>query len=138
MERLFAIVIQDGLGLPNGFVAPGGKTQIVHALVPADWAQGEFVDAGEDWPEGVLLKAEAFDRICEALYGLHWRQGNEDGSCYVIRSVDARAHHPDRAWKHQPSPDFQYHYFQADADGRVRVSDAQALQQVWERVRASR
>lgn len=129
MSLLFAIVISDGLALPNGFVAPGPKTLILYALVPDDWSQGE-PNGDEDWPEGVMLKREGFDRICDALYGAGWREGNSDGSRYVIRSVEARAHNRARNWAPQPGPDFQYHWFIADADG-VRVSSAAALQQAY-------
>lgn len=136
MKRLFAIVISDGLELPGGFVAPGPKSLILYALVPADWGQGDHPDSAEDWPEGIALKREGFELICQALYGAAWRHGNDDGSRYVIRSVEARAHNRARAWVPQTSPNFQYHWFIAGADG-VRVSDAAGVQQAYARDQAA-
>jgi hypothetical protein len=125
---LFALVIEDGLQLPNGFVAPGAKPLIVYALVPDAWCQGKHASDAEEWPEGVLLTQPGYLAICRALYGENFTSGNEDGSRYVIRSVDARAHHPRWPWTGGTASSHQYHYFDATRGMRVEaVSEGELL-----------
>lgn len=134
---LFALILTDGLQLPSGFVAPSAKTLILYALVPAHWTDGAFgaADDGE-WSDAVTLRPEATDRILEALYGRNWLAGNADGSRYVIRSTDGRAHHPAYPWSNAPNPDFQYHYFQAEDDDSIRPVSAEVFGAAYARMAA--
>lgn len=67
------IALKDGLLLPSGFVAPSPYTCTLFCRVPSDWLEDRN------------LKAPYLEKIYEKMYGPTWRQGNSDGSSYVVR-----------------------------------------------------
>lgn len=78
MKTAVQVTLKDGLRFPSGFIAQASYSCIIFCRVPADWL------------EGSVLKADKLEEIFETLYGESWRQGNEDGSQYVVLSAESR------------------------------------------------
>jgi len=78
MKTVLQITLKDGLMFPSGFTAPASYTCII------------FCRVSPDWLEDGQVKMEKLETVFENLYGKHWRAGNDDGSRYVVRSVEAR------------------------------------------------
>ena len=129
---VFAVVIADALALPSGNVAPSAKRVIVYCRVPYTVAQGDWELFNEPrWPVGKTLTAKAQERQFAALYGRTWRSGNEDGSRYVVKGVEMRAHRPDVVWEPPANAGsdatFTRHYFYADSAGEFQACKPEAV-----------
>lgn len=73
------IQIQDSLRLGTGGIHPASYALLLYAKVPPAWcASGS-------------LTTNAMERVYEHLYGKDWRQGNSDGSRYIVQSASSRA-----------------------------------------------
>ncbi len=70
--KTFLVKAQDGLMLPSGFVSPATYTCNFYARLPLDFFDGE------------KLKENRLEKLYEKVYGKTWRNGNEDGSRYVV------------------------------------------------------
>jgi len=106
------VSFQDGLAFPSGQVAPSSHRCVVYCRMPANWlANGQ-------------MSGSALEAIYEMLYGSDWRNGNSDGSRYVVR--DARCELLDTASKEtrpwlQAANDSAEHFWfaRANPDGTV-------------------
>jgi hypothetical protein len=78
MKMIVQITLKDGLMFPSGFTAPASYTCII------------FCRVSPDWLEDGQVKMAKMEMVFEHLYGKHWRAGNDDGSRYVVLSVEAR------------------------------------------------
>lgn len=63
---------------PDGSIAPAPYTCIILCRVPNEW-----VGAGH-------LSGEKLEKLFEKMYGENWRAGNDDGSHYVVLSVEGK------------------------------------------------
>jgi hypothetical protein len=78
-QRIARIDVDDGLAFPSGQVHPGPQRVMIFCRLPESWLAGDSIPA--DKLELVLVQ----------LYGATWRQGNSDGSRYVVRQLDVHA-----------------------------------------------
>lgn len=126
MSRIFLVIMSDGLGMSSGFVAKSAYQCLIYCKVPDDWVEGDIPESSEMWLRGPTLPPDKLERLCEALYGKTWRYGNEDGSRYVVTSIDAFLINPLRVqetpWQHDDPTDkrFQYFHFAADSTGEFK------------------
>lgn len=110
--RIIRVTIEDGLAFPSGQTQPAAAVCIQYLNVPARWlAGGDLLD---DKKEAVL----------ENLYGPGWRQGNDDGSTYVVHRfettvLDAGAIHS-RAWLTDDDPGARYWFYHVTEDGHFK------------------
>lgn len=117
MNTVVQITLKDGLMLPSGFTAPAAYSCIIFCRVSPDWIDGEQLN---------MVKLE---RVFENLYGEHWRAGNDDGSRYVVRLVEARvltdAEEQTAPWR-GASNSGQYHYwfYHVSATGELQKVEA--------------
>jgi hypothetical protein len=79
MGKIVEIIVRDGLMFPSGFVAPAPRPCALYARVPSEWtADGR-------------LKEEKYELFFRRLYGgPDWRDGNSDGSQYVVHEAASR------------------------------------------------
>ncbi|HEV7860861.1 MAG TPA: hypothetical protein VGO91_19745 [Pyrinomonadaceae bacterium] len=117
MNTVMQITLEDGLMFPSGLTAPASYSCIIFCRVSPGWLEGDQV---------TLAKLEP---VFENLYGEHWRAGNDDGSRYVVRSVEARILTP--AEEHTApwlglSNDGEYHYwfYHVTATGELQKVDS--------------
>lgn len=113
MKIVVQITLQDGLMFPSGFIAPASYSCILFCRVPADWAEGN------------ILKAEKLETVFEELYGKTWRSGNDDGSQYVVRSVESRVLSPTEEesapWQGvNNSGEYRYWFYHVSAAGEFQ------------------
>lgn len=125
-ELVFAVVIDDALAFPSGATAPAPKRVLVYCRVPETLTDGEFQESPEPrWFPGKSLSPAGLEGLFAGLYGDGWRNGNSDGSRYVVQQVEMRAHRPDVAWEPPANTGsdqvFSRHYFLADVSGKFRV-----------------
>ena len=71
-NNLYKISITDGLGFSSGFVSPASYTCMIFISLPASW-----IENGE-------LPEDKQEKILQRMYGENWRNGNEDGSFFVV------------------------------------------------------
>ena len=113
MNTVVQITLKDGLMFPSGFTAPASYSCIIFCRVSPDWLDGDRVQ---------MAKLET---VLEHLYGAHWRAGNDDGSRYVVRSIEARiltpAEEQTAPWR-GVSDNGEYHYwfYHATATGELQ------------------
>ena len=102
MNTVAQITLKDGLMFPSGFTAPASYACIIFCRVPPDWLDGDH------------LRMAKLEAVFEKLYGQHWRAGNDDGSQYVVLSVEARilsdAEEQTAPWQGVSNND-EYHYW---------------------------
>ena len=71
-QTAVTIIINDGLMLPSGFTKASTYACNFYCLVPQTWTEN-----GE-------LKAVYLEKFFAQFYGANWRNGNDDGSRYVV------------------------------------------------------
>ncbi len=117
MNTVVQITLKDGLMFPSGFTAPASYSCIIFCRVAPDWLDGAQVN---------MAKLEP---VFESMYGEHWRAGNDDGSRYVVRSVEARvltpAEEQTAPWR-GVSNNRAYHYwfYHVSATGELKKVEA--------------
>lgn len=74
-KKTVLLIVHDGLGFPSGFVSE------------SDYVCNLFCRVPESWTEGDKLKPEYWERFYEKFYGAGWRNGNSDGSQFVVRDA---------------------------------------------------
>lgn len=119
MEKVVCITLKDGLLLPSGYMAPASYACVIFCRVPADWVEGDTL-------KGDTLKAEKLERVFENLYGQTWRAGKEDGSQYVVRSVESRvltpAEEQSAPWQSaKNNAEFHYWFYRVSATGEFQA-----------------
>jgi len=120
MTRVVRIVLKDALAIA-GALAPAPYTCVLFCRVPADWLDGDG------------LREEKMEAIYAAMYGPRWRDGNDDGSQYVVRSVTTQVLGADEEeqapWRAVTADDeHQYWFYDATGDGaQVRSVTAAEL-----------
>lgn len=131
-SRILMMMIGDALRLPSGFEAASSYRCMAYCKVPGDWVEGDIPESDELWLKGPTLKPDKLERLFEGLYGKTWRNGNSDGSQYVVTASGARLlnslREGERPWEQDDPQDkrFRYFYFVADADGQFKpVSPAE-------------
>lgn len=102
MHTVVQITLKDGLMFPSGFTAPASYTCSIFCRVAPDWLDGD------------QLKMAKLEAVFEKLYGENWREGNDDGSQYVVQSVESRiltsAEEQTAPWRGVSNND-EYHYW---------------------------
>ncbi|GLH95929.1 hypothetical protein [Phytohabitans aurantiacus] len=82
MYEYLRLTITDTLGVwidGNHAVNPLAKvTRTFWYRLPGDWVSGDALVAGR------------LDRLVDAIYGQDWREGNPDGSRYVILGIQEK------------------------------------------------
>lgn len=117
MSKIIRVEIKDGLLFPSGFIARANYTCVLYLQVP------------ETWLEGDTLLASSEESILECLYGMSWRQGNEDGSRYHVFSLKSdiltAQEVADRIWLQHQADDrsYQYWYYHVTGDGQFQSSE---------------
>jgi hypothetical protein len=107
------LLIRDGLGFPSGFVSK------------ADYALNIYYHVPSDWTDGGELNAAGQEKIFEFLYGADWRNGNDDGSRYVVINSFSTILEGD-AVKNTPweemtdTKEVHYRFYLAGEDGTIR------------------
>jgi hypothetical protein len=122
MSKIVRVELNDGLLLASGFIAPASYTCILYLRVPDGWLSGS-----------ALLPAKK-EAVLENLYGKTWRQGNEDGSRYVVldnrETLLSAQEEAARVWlQHDPADrDYQYWFYHVidDNSGSQFQSQKQA------------
>lgn len=71
--------------LPSGFVKE------------SDYFCDCFCRVPPSWTDGADVTEAARDKLFETLYGEKWKEGNSDGSRYVVRSLNWKVCTPDKA-----------------------------------------
>lgn len=113
------LIVQDGLGFPSGFVTEASYKLNIFCRVPTDWTDGE------------RLKINTLEKIFEFLYGANWRNGNDDGSRYMVIDSFSRVYDDETVKKTRwegirNTDDVHYRFYLANADGTIRaVTDAE-------------
>lgn len=120
------LMVKDALQTASGFVAPADYFCLVYCRVPDDWVTGEISESSEMWLKGAALQEDKLEQLYRQLYGADWRNGNEDGSQYVVLSVGTRLLNPtvtDKPWELDEPDDkrFRYFYYVADADRKWQM-----------------
>lgn len=107
LDTVVRVSFQDGLSFPSGNIAPAAYRCVVFCRVPADWV-----------PTGTFDK-DVVEAVFEMLYGDRWRNGNVDGSRYVVRDIRSERLSPDqRDWLTAVDCPTTRHWFaHAMADG---------------------
>lgn len=127
IETVVMLMLRDGLALPSGSTVPSDYSMLLYCRIPADWLDGAASgDATDLWQKGFELKPERLEQICAALYGANWRQGNSDGSRYVVLGHGLRRINPGRAaekpWQiPNENPEIRVRCYVAKDDGTLRM-----------------
>lgn len=119
MTRVVRINLRDGLAFPDGFLAPAPYACVLFCRVPPEWLDGEE------------LRSENLEAIYETMYGPQWREGNEDGSQYVVRSLQTHVLTTDEEdsapWR-DVSNDNECQYWFYDATSGVDIRSVKAAE----------
>ena len=112
LSEVVRVSFQDGLAFPSGQVTPSSHRCVVYCRMPANWLAAE------------QLSGSALEAIYEMLYGSDWRNGNSDGSRYVVRGARCElldtASKDARPWLHAANDSAEHCWFaRAMADGTV-------------------
>ncbi len=102
---------------------------MINCRVPSDWIDGAAPNSDELWLKGIALQPKRQEQLLQALYGPTWRDGNTDGSAYVVLEIGSLLLNPsgaaNRPWQYDDpdNPKYQYFYFDvADQDQFHRVT----------------
>lgn len=125
MSRVLMLMLKDGLQTASGFLAEADYYCLIYCRVPDEWVIGEIPESSEMWLKGFSLAEDKLEKVFQMLYGATWREGNSDGSQYVVLSVGTRLLNPqemERPWQLDDLTNKQFHYFYfiADPDGKFR------------------
>ena len=107
LDTVVRVSFQDGLSFPSGTIAPAAYQCVVYCRVPAEWAaNGSF-------------NKDVLEAVFEMLYSESWRNGNSDGSRYVVRDIRSeRLSAAQRDWLAATDTPTQRHWYaHAMADG---------------------
>ena len=114
MSRVVRIELRDALAFPaSGVVSPAPYVCVVFARVP------------ESWLDGDTLPADRVETFLGQMYGKAWRNGNDDGSQYVVLdlrlAVLASHEERQRPWLGADSADgiHKFWFWRVAADGRI-------------------
>lgn len=117
MTRVVQITLSDALMFPSGFLAPASYACVIFCRVPPGWIDGEGV------------RREGLEKIYEKMYGNNWREGNDDGSRYIVRSVEvralSRADEEQGVWREVKNDD-NNHYWFYHAEGGEELKEVEA------------
>jgi len=117
MQVVVLITLEDGLSFPSGFMSPADYKCVLYARVPADWV------------EGASLKTNKLETFFQNFYGATWRMGNEDGSQFVVRSVETRvltpAEEQSAPWKEvSNNKEYRYWFYHVSDSGELQTVQA--------------
>ncbi len=121
--RTLMVMLSDGLRVASGFVSEATYRCVIYCRVSEDWVGGDIPNSDDLWLKGPALKPAGLEALFRKLYGDTWREGNEDGSQYVVLSSGARLLNPRRKdetpWRDDDPNDkrFRCFFFVAGADG---------------------
>ncbi len=96
------IIIKDGLRLPSGFTKASNYACNFYCLVPKTWTEN-----GE-------LKADYLEKFYENFYGAGWKNGNSDGSRYVVESSFSNILTPESMEGFNWSEEFSWNFTNSD------------------------
>ena len=123
-SRTLMVMLSDGLRVASGFVSEASYRCLVYCRVPETWVEGELPDSDDLWLTGPGLTPAGLEALFRKMYGDAWKEGNDDGSQYVVLSTGARLLNPRRSeetpWRDDDPNDkrFRFFYFVAGVDGR--------------------
>lgn len=121
-ETKFLVVkVKDGLMLPSGFVSQATFACNFYARVPAGWIDGE------------KLKEDKLEKIYQKVYGETWRNGNSDGSRYVVLESSTEILTADELKSTKfdelkTTDDDQFWFYKADESGNLDKLEAGEFQ----------
>ncbi len=72
--EVVTVIVNDGLMLPSGFTKAQTYASNFYCLVPTAWT------------ENGKMKDAYLEKLFEQFYGANWRNGNEDGSQYLMET----------------------------------------------------
>lgn len=112
--------LRDGLLAGPGFVARSPYACVIYCRVPLDWLEADRL------PESRL------ERVYDMLYGPSWRDGNSDGSAYMVLSCEQARLAPEaiatREWLGLVNDKEQQFWFcRPSSDGRMISVKAEEL-----------
>lgn len=115
------VKVKDGLMFPSGFVSP------------ADYACNFFARVPSDWLDGEKLKEENLEKIYRKVYGETWRDGNSDGSRYVVLESSTKVLMPGdlkttNFGELKTTNENQYWFYITDENGGVKSLTAEEFQ----------
>jgi hypothetical protein len=96
MSQVMMILLQDGLQQPSGAIDKASYYPLIYCRVPNEWIEGEIIESKDLWIKGPVLSEKKREKLLETLYGPAWRNGNSDGSQYVVLEMGMRLLNPDR------------------------------------------
>lgn len=123
MSKIICITLRDGLLLASGLLAESDYDSHLYLKVPNQWVSGNGL--AEQYREAVL----------EQLYGEDWREGNEDGSSYLLRSfastVLSAQEVAGHAWlqEHAQKSRDNFWYYHVTDDGQFESKEADQFNQ---------
>ncbi len=123
-SRTLMLMLKDGLRVSSGFLSEASYQCVVYCRVPENWVAGDLPNSDDLWLKGPGLTSAGLEMLFKKMYGDTWREGNEDGSQYVVLSSGARLLNPRRSeetpWRDDDPNDkrFRFFYFVAGVDGR--------------------
>src|SRR5436190_18419299 len=85
MSQIVMLLIRDGLQMPSGTVRDATYSNLLYCKVPNDWIQVHLPSSDDLWLKGPALTDDKLELVLAQLYGASWRNGNSDGSRYVVR-----------------------------------------------------
>jgi hypothetical protein len=110
-QRIARIDIDDGLAFPSGQVHAGPQRVVIFCRVSDSWLAGDSIPA------------DKLELVLAQLYGASWRQGNSDGSRYVVQQLNVHVLDADEAnakpWLASPQKGVRLLCYDA-SDGTVR------------------
>lgn len=115
------VKVKDGLMLPSGFVSQ------------ATYACNFYIRVSSDWLDGEKLKEEKLEKIYRKVYGETWRQGNSDGSRYVVLESSTKILAPDELKltkfdELKTTDENQFWFYKANANGEFDKLEADEFQ----------
>lgn len=117
MSKIVCITIRDALMLPSGMLAESDYDGHVYLKVPDSWVSGNE------------LSGEYREAVLEELYGQDWREGNEDGSSYLLRSFSSTVlsdkEVADRVWLQDQAQNSRdsFWYYEVSDDGQFESKE---------------
>ncbi len=116
-NKLFKISVSDGLGFYGGSTSFASYTCIVFIALPSDWT------------ENGKLALNSKEKILQKMYGEDWRNGNGDGSFYVVsKFLSEEVNAADTPWKkYENNKDFRCWFWEVKEGVIVEVKPEQFL-----------